>query len=85
MRDRRCTMTKGLTITQEASIDQVVVGKLDNFYRERPTLVNGTDERKDWQHSLFSSSSATLDMFTRVVRECRKTRRWGCDARWFRG
>ena len=70
-------MTKGLAITQEASIDQVLVAKLDNFYRKRSTLVTGTDKGKDWQHSLFSYSSSMLGMFTQVARKCRKTRRWG--------
>jgi hypothetical protein len=46
-------MRKGLAIAQEASAGQIVVVKLDNLYRNRPTLVSGTDERKDWQHSLF--------------------------------
>ena len=54
-------MTKGLAIAQEASIDQVVVVKLEYLYRKWPTLVSGTDKKKDWQHPLFSSSSM-LDM-----------------------
>jgi hypothetical protein len=36
-------MTKGLAITQEASIDQFLVAELDNFYRKRSMLVTGTD------------------------------------------
>ena len=41
-------ITKGLTIAQEASFGQVVVVKLDNFYRNRPAKarkLNRQDER----------------------------------------
>jgi hypothetical protein len=64
--DMHNAMNKGLAITQEASIDQVRVAKLDNFYRKRSTLVTGTD------------AALTPLIFIFHVRYVhgRKTRRW---------
>ena len=59
-------MTKGLAITQEASIDQVVVAKLDNFCRKRSMLVTGTDKGDDGTLLFFIFH---VSMFTRVARK----------------
>ena len=81
-------MMKELAFTQEASIDQVIVAKVENSYRKRSTLVNGTDRRKDVPgrtHSCHFHLPCLIVNYVHASGKVKKTRRCGRDTKSFGG